>query len=64
MSLTDDLALAQTIILNAGKGYEFSNKLTDRLKRLMISWNMERLCCRGYAAVLDGNDLRFEKVGV
>lgn len=59
---SDDLAVAQTIVLNAGKGHQFSNSIINRLKGLMQSWGMKRFCFQGYAATLDGEDLKFERV--
>jgi hypothetical protein len=60
--ISDDLAVAQTITLNGGKGHQFSGKVIERMKDLMRSWGMKRFCFQGYAAVLNGSDLKFERV--
>lgn len=60
--IDDDLAVAQTIVYNAGRGHQFSSGIIDRMKDLMRSWDMKRFCFQGYAATLDGDNLKFERV--
>lgn len=41
--ISDELAVAQTIILSSGNGLRFSKRLMNRLKLIMLEMKQERL---------------------
>lgn len=65
MNCTDnELAVAQTIVWNAGLGCNLSEKCLNKLARFMDKHGYTRFCFKGFVAtLLDDGSVTVERVG-